>query len=121
MSEYKRNIGQVKKIDLKGLTVEEWCENRCKELKLTKESWHNSYEELYKEKADESYVISKDTVWKVTASMYSDPYDEIFTAYQLSDGTYRFITQYHNQCTCLWEILENNLYDLKDTVCVEKI
>ena len=121
MSDYKRKIGQVEKIDLKGLTVEEWCESRCKELGLVKESWHNSYESLYKDKADESHVISKDTVWKVTANMDSSPYNDLFIVYPLNDSTYRYITQYHNSCASLWEMLEDNLYDLKDTVCMKQI
>lgn len=53
--------------------------------------------------------------------MDSDPYDELFIVYPLSDGTYRYIAQYHNSCTCLWEILKNNLSDLKDTVCTRRI
>lgn len=88
---------------------------------MVKESYHDSYKSLFEEKVDESYVISKDTIWEVTTTMDSDPYDELFIVYPLSDGTYRYIAQYHNSCTCLWEILENNLSDLKDTVCTRRI
>lgn len=48
MSEVVRHIGKVRKVDLKGLSIEEWCKAKCIELGIEKHQY-NSYEETLQE------------------------------------------------------------------------
>lgn len=45
MSEMERHIGKIKKVDLNNYTVEGWCEQKCKTLKIELGVYYKTYKE----------------------------------------------------------------------------
>ena len=45
MSEMERHIGKIKKDDLNNYTVEGWCEQKCKTLKIELGAYYKTYKE----------------------------------------------------------------------------
>lgn len=108
MSEVVRHCGKVRKADLQGMNPEEWCENKCKELGIEKDSWHDSYEDaLLHEPYPARFVKVNGEFWEVVENREEEDYEDISLLFPAEDGTYNFVFQFCNGGTCFGEMLKD--------------
>lgn len=113
MSETEIHIGKLNEIDLKGVPVATWCENKCKELGIKLESWHDDYidalqSETYYSRSDVFYLVHGNKVYEVKDKELEEYYD-ILEIYPNNDGSYSYVMKFYNGGTCLSECLEEKL------------
>ena len=114
MSEVVRHYGKVRKADLNGMDKEQWCEAKCKELGIEKESWNNSYEDaLLHEPYPVKFVKVNNEFWEVVENRKEKDYDDISMLFPAEDGTYNFLFQFYNGGASFGEMLENALLNQK--------
>ncbi len=112
MSQTETHLGKLRKIVFEeGQTLEEWCEDKCKELEINeKESYNTWYEEL-KDNYYEKYFLVKGEIWEAFEHQKLQEADiDILT--ENEDGTLTFIQQFYNGGTCLSECLEEAIEKL---------
>lgn len=114
MSQNEFHSGKLKKLDLEGKTLEEWCEAKCKEKEIEKRSWHDSWEEAMRDEGSEVYIIVDDEVYEVIDHYEADDDDPYFIRMTpQEDGTIAFVTQFYNGGTCFSECMEDGIKELK--------
>lgn len=111
MSEVVRHIGKVRKVDLKGLSIEEWCKAKCIELGIEKQKhWYNSYEEtLQEEMWPTKFVKVNGDIWEIVEDREEEDYENLSIIRPNEDGTLNYILQFYNGGTCLSEMLEEGI------------
>lgn len=115
MSEIERHVGRIKKVDLKGLSVDDFFKNKCEESGIEKNQWHDSYKEAFCEQSDENpYIVNGEDIWEIIEDEEEDDYEELMILTPNNDGTLSFVAQYYNGGTYLEEMIENGLKKLKD-------
>lgn len=121
MSDYETIKGKIRKIDLQGLSVEEYAKRIVKEKGLESEvgqgpyfyetnleflKWYDDWEEgQYIAIDDELYLIyDKSDLGSSTDFINMTP---------IADDTYEFLTSFYNGGTCLSEMIEYEIKRLK--------
>lgn len=120
MSDYETIKGKIRKIDLQGLSVEEYAKRIVKEKGLESEvgqgpyfyetnleflKWYDDWEEgQYIAIDDELYLIYDKSDFDPTCHIQLTP---------IADDTYEFLTSFYNGGTCLTEMLEDEIKRLK--------
>lgn len=115
MSEVELHTGKVWKVDISPLTVEEWCEQQCRERGIEKYSFHDSYKEAFLDEGVEDYVIVDDEIYQYDNTCRND-YDGIDYLNRNEDGSYFYITEFYNGGTCLSERLEEMIKNEKNSI-----
>lgn len=114
MSETVTYIGKIKKVDLNGLTKEEWCKqtyikNGGNEDDVRKDGlYYETWEEALVCEYGDNYFFNDDEIWESVESMEMS-YEDISVLTPNSDGTYSFVMQFYNGGTCLGEMIEAEL------------
>lgn len=116
MSETEIHIGKVRRIDLNGIPVATWCENKCKELGIKLESWYDDYIdalqfETYRSGSDVFYLVRGNKVYEVEDKEY-EGYNDISEVYPNNDGSYSYVMKFYNGGTDLNECLGIELDNL---------
>lgn len=114
MSEMERHIGKIKKVDLNGLTIEEWCKKRCEEFGFKKEFYYNSYRDVLFDKDIPTVVDKNKNVWEIIEDKEEEDTEDISILTPNNDGTYSYIMQFYNGGTCLSEMLEDCIKNIKE-------
>lgn len=115
MSELKRHIGKIKKVYLDNYTIEEWCEKKCKSIGLDLGKYYKSYKEVLLSEPYPPIVIEVDNVlWEVIEDKEEEDTEDISILTPNNDGTYSYIMQFHNGGTCLSEMLEDSIKNIKE-------
>lgn len=110
MSETERHIGRVRKVDLKGLSIEEWCKAKCEELGIEKlEKWYDTYEDALLIELWEKFVKVDGDLWEVIEDRQEDYYEDLSIIKLNEDGTLDYTIQFYNGRTCLSEMLEEGI------------
>ena len=120
MSDIELHKGIIKKIDTEGLSVEDWVKQYIdKYAKENPNSWiarHiNDSEFDYKQEFlditwDQNYIITKNYIFKAYDEML---YGDFVDIHKNANGTYSYRTQFYNGGTCLTEMLEEGLKEIK--------
>jgi hypothetical protein len=109
MSSTEVHYGKIKKVNLRGMSVEEWCEKKCQKASIEKPEWIESWIDAfrYSEELYDKYHIYKnmEVYKKIDCIETSD--EDISVMYSNRDGSYTFFTQFYNGGTCLEEVLDN--------------
>jgi len=110
MSHTETHIGKLRKITLKeNQTIEQWCEEKCKELNITFfDSWERTL--LYHYRYDK-YLFINDIIWEIFDHTEVEENVDIMTLNE--DGTLSFAMQFYNGGTCLSECIEDGIKRLK--------
>lgn len=115
MSTTERHIGKIEKVDLNNYTVEGWCEQKCKELGIELGTYYKTYKEALLNDPYPAIVIElDDELWEVVEDEKVEATEEISILIPNSDGTYSYIMQFHNGETCLNEMLEDGIKNIKE-------
>lgn len=107
MSEQETKCGRIKEVDLQGKSIEEWCENYCKERGRCKSDWETWTEFLF-DIDYEKYLIVDNRLFEIIEieSLDNSYYTRID---KQNNNTYTFYSTYYNGGTCLTECLEDEL------------
>ena len=111
MSETVTYIGKLKKVDLNGKTVEEWCDEKCQELNIEVGGYYKTAYEALRSENNYKYFFHGDDVWETIENKKSEYEDICFITPNL-DGTYTFVMQFYNGGTCLDEMIEEGLNEM---------
>jgi hypothetical protein len=115
MSELERHIGKIKKVDLDNYTVEGWCEKKCKSIGLGLGEHYESYKEALLLEPYPAIVIEVDnTLWEVIEDKEEEDTEDMSILIPNNDGTYSYIMQFYNGGTCLSEMLEDGIKNIKE-------
>lgn len=115
MSKIERHTGKIKKVDLNNYTVEGWCERKCKELGIELDTYYKTYKEALLNDPYPAIVIElDDELWEVIEDKEEEASEDISILIPNSDGTYSYIMQFHNGGTCLNEMLEDGIGNIKE-------
>ena len=117
MSDTETHYARLRKVDLKGKSIEQFCEEKVKELKgddYEIPSFHDTYAECLRYEIDEKFFFNEDKteIWEAIEHSELDNEDFVKTIHN-ADGTMTLITQFYNGGTCLSEIVEEELEKLK--------
>jgi hypothetical protein len=110
MSHTETHVGKLRKVNFEGLTIEQWCEARCKEKgRLTLASYNDSWKEELRDSVQEKYFFIKDEIWEAFDHIKEDDGSDIYHMQKNEDGTITFVMQFYNGGTCLSECIEEGL------------
>lgn len=115
MSGMERHIGKIKKVDLNNYTVEGWCEQKYKTLKIELGAYYRTYKEALLNDPYPAIVIEvNDVLWEIIEDKEEEDTQDISILTPNNDGTYSYIMQFYNGGTCLNEMLEDSIKNLKE-------
>lgn len=106
MSYTESHVGKIKKVDLEGLTIEEWAKEVATAYGMEFKEYYDSYKELVLDELYSRYIIVEEEVYEIIE-------DREFTEEDISeltpegDGVFSFVMQFYNGGTCLTEMLED--------------
>lgn len=114
MSYTELHIGKIKKVDLNGLTVEEWCKNECEKHNITLDKWNDTYKDALFSYQDPIKVVDVNGIlWEIEDNEREEGDNNISVLTPNSDGTHNYVMQFYNGGTCLSEMLEDAIKDIK--------
>lgn len=117
MSDYETIKGKIRKIDLQGMSVEEYAERIVKERGLDSKVargpyYFETYLEFLKSYDDweeGQYTTIGDDLYLIYDTWDLDSFDNHIIMTSIADDTYEFYTSFYNGGTCLTEILEDEI------------
>jgi hypothetical protein len=110
MSETRLDIGKLKKVDLQGKTLEEWCQEKVVEIPDNLKNSYATYVKYFRSEVS-GYIVDekKGVIWEIIKEVSSSTYVDVKNFHINPDGTISYITLYHDGGTYLEEIIENYL------------
>lgn len=117
MSDYETIKGKIRKIDLQGMSVEEYAKRIIEEKGLASKvaqgpyfyetnldflKWYDDWEEG-------QYTTIGDDLYLIYDTCDLDSFDNYINMTSIADDTYEFYTSFYNGGTCLTEILEDEI------------
>lgn len=112
MSELEFHVGKCKKIDLNGLTIEEYCKQKCIEMGYKLNKWLDTYTKVFCSTQYGKYHVINNELYEVLCDKnYEDPY--ITEVTDNKDGTFNFVFGFYNGGTCFNEVLCEAIKNLK--------
>lgn len=115
MGDVRRHIGKIKKVDFGNYTIEEWCEKKCKSIGLDLGEYYKSYKDvLLYEPYPPIMIEVDDTLWEIIEYKEEEGTEYISILTPKNDGTYSYIMQFYSGGTCLSEMLEDSIKDIKE-------
>lgn len=111
MSDYESQSGKIKLASIENETSDDtckriWLEKGHKEEDYTKS---NFFDEYY-----EKYIRVKEKIWEILeVEDHGDDDDMFCRLHDNKDGTFSFHTRYYNGGTCMTEMLQDELENLK--------
>lgn len=110
MSYTETHIGKLRKVDLQGLTIEQWAEVKCREIGITELSpYSDDWKEQFLDTGKNylKYFFIGDEVYEMFDHTELEDGGDIDILTPNSDGTYSFVMQFYNGGTCLSEMIED--------------
>lgn len=126
MSYTEKHLGRLRKVDLQGKSLEEWCKEQCgkhdkNDNPYTKEyTWKEFWEYLNVGRIyDGTYHIIGDNVYQL---IHHREITEDFDVFWFEpDGDIQFAVEFYNGGTCLEEVMEDGVKKLEKAKNYEKV
>ena len=110
MSDVQTHIGKVKKLNLNGKTVEEFCKEYCEKENI---SYNDYFFEYFKEHLFEKYIVTENSIFEIIKDERQKDYCNISYISEKNDNDeYEFVMQFYDGGTCLSEMLEHALKNI---------
>lgn len=114
MSYTETHFGKLRKVDMHGHSLEDWCRMYCRLNGIQElSSYNNTWEEQFRDVYYEKFFINGNEVWEVIEHQEIGE-DDISKMILNGDGTIIFVMQFYNGGTCLSEMIEEGLEKLKN-------
>lgn len=111
MSNYEFHSGKLKIVPkLENETLEEQCKRLLNISKLPE--YYLSWGEFLINDFGDEYIIINDIVYEIYDHIEYNNSKDFFNITSNDDGTFKFIGQFYNGGTCLYELLEEELIKL---------
>lgn len=119
MSYTEKHLGRLRKVDLQGKSLEEWCKEQCeiRNVKRNKYQLNDTWTELFKDhmighQPIGSYHIIGDNVYQL---IHHREITEDFDVFWFEpDGDIQFAVEFYNGGTCLEEVMEEGVKRLEN-------
>ena len=106
-------VGKIKKVDLKGKSIEEFAKEHMSYLSRKLPSHYESYTEYLKSYYDyERYFTIKGKLYEIIEAK-DITYSDFCIVNENIDETYSFVTSFYDGGTCLTEMLEEGFSSIK--------
>lgn len=117
MSDYETLKGKIRKIDLQGMSAEQYAERIIKERGLDSQIgqgpyFHNTYLEFlkwYDDWAEGQYITIDGELYLIYDTCDFDSFTDYIHMTPIEDNTYEFHTSFYNGGTCLNEMIEDEI------------
>ena len=110
MSYTETHVGKLRKVDLEGLTLEQWSEKKCREKgDIELSSYYDDWREQFIDTGNNyrKYFIVNDEIYEAFDHIEGNDGNDIDILIPNNDGTYNFVMQFYNGGTCLSEMIED--------------
>lgn len=115
MSSYELHFGKLRELNYNALgfnTIEEWAKDKCDQLGIIKQSYHDDYWDCIEFTLDNKYVKRGDRLFEVEDKELEDCGD--FLNYNINnDGEIEYSMRFYNGGTCLSEMLNEVLEEIE--------
>lgn len=108
MSYVKLHTGTLTKVNIRGLTVEEYCKHLCEKYGYEIAYEGDTYIETLMD-ADDTYKVLNGELYKCDDIQHPEDDSYLVNIRSNKDGTYEYIAQFYNGGTCLDEVLEKGI------------
>lgn len=113
MSEIELHVGKIKKVDLKGKTVEEYCKEKCDSLGYKLGKYDESYTKLLSSIEYKKYCCVDNELFEVLSDKeFDEPYINYLS--ENKDDTFDFVLSFYNGGTCFSEMLEDSIREFNN-------
>lgn len=110
MSRVERHVGKLRKIDLNGLSVEEWCKKCCASKGMTElGEWDDDFTSLLLSDFSDEYIQVDNDIYEIIEDKEEEESDFFINITESPEGVISYVTQFYNGGTCLSEMLEYGL------------
>lgn len=113
MSQTEQHIGKLRRVDLKGKSVEEWCQEKLAndhgvyELASWCDNWIEQLNDFFYDRRDKTfYMASSNGVVEIFEHNELDYEGDIYQFNEHKNGDVDFVLQFYNGGTCFAEIVE---------------
>ena len=114
MSYAEKHLGRLRKVDLQGKSLEEWCKEQCEIRNVERNKYHlnDTWTELFiyhtvGHQSIGSYYIIGDNVYQL---IHHREITEDFDVFWFEpDGDIQFAVEFYNGGTCLEEVIEDGV------------
>lgn len=118
MSYTEKHLGRLRKVDLQGKSLEEWCKEQCeiRNFERNKFNLNDTWTDLFKyhtvgHQNIGSYHIIGDNVYQL---IHHREVTEDFDVFWFEpDGDIQFAVEFYNGGTCLEEVMEDGVKGLE--------
>lgn len=115
MSSYELHFGKLRELNYKALgfnTIEEWAEDKCNQLGIIKQPYHDDYWDCIEFTLSHKYIKKDDRLFEVEDKELEDCGD--FLNYNINnDGEIEYSMKFYNGGTCLPEMLNEVLEEIE--------
>lgn len=108
MSYVELHTGTLTKVNIRGLTVEEYCKHLCEKYGYEIAYEGDTYIETLMD-ADDTYKVLNGELYKCDDIQHPEDDSYLVNIRSNKDGTYEYIAQFYNGGTCLDEVLEKGI------------
>jgi hypothetical protein len=113
MSDTHTIVGKIKKVDLKGKSIEEFAKEHMSLISNELPSYFESYTEYLKEYYDyKRYFTAKGKLYEIIEAT-DFTYNDFCRINENVDETYSFVTSFYDGGTCLIEMLEDEMSNVE--------
>ena len=108
MSYVELHTGTLTKVNIRGLTVEEYCKHLCEKYGYEIAYEGDTYIETLMD-ADDTYKVLNGELYRCDDTQYPEDTSYLVDVRSNGDGTYEYIAQFYNGGTYLDEVLEDGI------------
>lgn len=107
MNEVRRHIGKIRKVELNGMTPEEWYQKECEKHGISNPDYCYTWKECYNDEFWPFIPVEVDgELWEIVEDREEDDTEDLSLLKKNPDGTYDYLMQFYEGETCLTEMLE---------------
>lgn len=109
------HFGKLRRVHVpENHSIEDWCREKCQDAGITEiASYNDSWLEELQDRFGRKFFVVDGEVWEAIEHTKSDSDCDIDIMIPNPDLTVTFIQQFYNGGTCLPEVIENGIRNLK--------
>lgn len=126
MSYTEKHLGRLRKVDLQGKSLEEWCKEYCESHGILTHKYGPSFKEnpwtatfkYYQENRNKFFIIDNNVYQMLHHREITEDFDVFWFE---PDGDIQFAVEFYNGGTCLEEVMEDGVKRLEKAKNYEKV
>lgn len=102
------HVGKFEKVNLQGLSVEDWCASVCSFLGIPLDDYNKNYTDAFLDAFYREYIVVNHVLYRIVEDNEIGE-DYISIIQPSSDGTYSYVLQFYNGGCGFFEALEEEI------------